>query len=206
MFSATCSERCTWKGRPSRRAATADSSAAGTARTEWTAMPVTACATASRSASQGVDPVGPRPDAAVAVAELRALGRHPEAGGEVERVEERDPDAGLPGRLDQHVAHLVGVGVGRAVRAVVDVVELAHARDPGRRHLAVRRSRQGEVGVRVEPRGDGVHLVAPGPEGAALALGAAAERAVEGVAVGVGEAGDDEAAHGDRAGRVGAPG
>ena len=64
---------------------------------------------------------------------------------------------------------------------------------PGGHHLAVRRPRQLEVGVRVEPPGDDVHLVAPRPERAAPALGAPAQGAVEGVAVAVGQARDGEA-------------
>jgi len=74
----------------------------------------------------------------------------------------------------------------------VEVVELPHARDAGREHLAVRRARQRVVGVGIEAPGDGVHLVAPGPERAPLALRASAEGAVERVAVAVGEAGEGE--------------
>ena len=49
-----------------------------------------------------------------------------------------------------------------------------------------------QVGVRVSAAGDGVHLLAPGPEGAAAAVGAAAQRPVEGVRVGVGQAGQGQ--------------
>ena len=76
-----------------------------------------------------------------------------------------------------------GSAYGAAARPVVQVVELAHAGHAGQRHLRERRPRQREVGVRVEPRGDGVHPLAPGPERAAAAVGAPPQRAVEGVAV-----------------------
>ena len=82
-------------------------------------------------------------------------------------------------------------------------MELPHAVMPASA-ISVRRSGQRVVGVRVEPLGHRVHLLAPGPEGAALALGAAAQRSVEGVAVAVGEPGDVKPRHRDRAaaGRV----
>ena len=70
---------------------------------------------------------------------------------------------------------------------VVQVVELPDGGDAGRDHLAVRRTSELVVAVRVEPGCDGVHLLAPGPERASLALRAAAERAVERVAVTVGQ-------------------
>ena len=157
--------------------------------------------------------LGPgRPPRSVAVAEpdLRAGQRqHPglvEAAGQVAGVEQGDPQARLGGRLDQGVTHRVRVGVGRPVRLVVQVVELAHAGDPGQRHLGVDGAGQGEVAVRVEPGGDLVHPLAPGPERAAVRLGGAAQGAVEGVRVRVGEAGEGEAAKALRVGRGGGSG
>ena len=107
----------------------------------------------------------------VGVAQLRGFDRRPEPAAEVAGVEQRDPDAGLGRRLDQGVAHRVRVVVRRPVRLVVQVVELADAGDPGRRHLAVGRPRQREVAVGVEPLRHGVHLLAPGPERAAARAG-----------------------------------
>ena len=102
--------------------------------------------------------LGPdRPPRSVAVTEPdpRAGQRqHPglvESAGQVTGVEQGDPQARLGGRLDQGAPHRVRVGVGRPVRLVVHVVELAHAGDPGQHHLGVHGAGQGEVAVRVEP-------------------------------------------------------
>ena len=84
---------------------------------------------------------------------------------------------------------------------MVEVVELADRGDPGERHLAEGGAGEAEVALRVEPRGDLVHLLAPGPEAAAAALGVAAQGAVEGVRVGVGEPGQGEPVEAGRAGR-----
>ncbi len=142
---------------------------------------------------QLVDPRRPAARVAVAVAHLHALRLLAEAAGEVAGVEQGDPDAGVARGTHQGEAHLVGLVVRRAVGLVVQVVELAHGGDAGREHLAVRRPGQGVVGVGVEPAGDLVHPVAPGPERPAPALRVAAERAVEGVAVAVRETGDRQA-------------
>ena len=75
---------------------------------------------------------------------------------------------------------------------VVHVVELPDAGDAGERHLGVRRSGQGQQAVGIQPVRDGVHPVAPGPERAVRGLAAATQRAVEGVAVHVGEAGEHQ--------------
>ena len=72
--------------------------------------------------------------------------------------------------------------------AVVQVVELAHRADAGQRHLGVDRPGQPVVAVRFQPAGQRVHLLPPGPEGPAAVMGAAAQRPVEGVRVGVGQA------------------
>ena len=149
------------------------------------------------SARSACDPaLGPALDGAVAEPALPLVQRGVPVGGqpagEVARVQQGDPEPGLRGRLAQRLAHRVRVVVRRAARPVVQVVELADAGDAGERHLGVRRPGQREVGVRVEPRGDGVHALAPGPERAAAAVRAAAQGAVEGVRVRVGEAGQHQ--------------
>ena len=83
--------------------------------------------------------------------------------------------------------HRVRVVVRRAVRLMVQVVELAHAGDAAGGHLAVGGQGQFEVGVGIEPPGDGVHLLAPGPERPTFPLGPPAQGAVERVAVTVRE-------------------
>ena len=124
---------------------------------------------------------------------LDALGWLAEAAAEVRRVEQPDPEAGLLGRLDQRVAHGVRVVVRRPVRLVVQVVELPHARDPARHHLLVRRRRERQVGVRVEPLRHGVHPLPPRPERPPLLLRPPPQRPVERVAVAVRQARDGEA-------------
>ena len=61
------------------------------------------------------------------------------------------------GGLAQRLAHRVRVVVRAAARPVVQVVELADAGHPGEHHLGEDGPGQREVGVRVEPGGDGVH-------------------------------------------------
>ena len=84
---------------------------------------------------------------------------------------------------EERAPHLVRVVVRRAVGLVVQVVELAHSADPAGQHLGVRGARELEVEVRGQPRGEVVHLLAPGPEAARALLRAAAQRPVEGVRV-----------------------
>jgi len=80
----------------------------------------------------------------------------------------------------------------------MQVVELADRGDPREQHLAVHRSGEVVVRVRGERRGDGVHLLAPSPEGAALGLCPAAERPVERVTVAVRQAWQHKAFQLDR--------
>ena len=113
-----------------------------------------------------VHPCRPAVGVTVAEALLHAFERTPDTAGEVARVEQRDPQPGLPGSVDECVRHRVRVGVRHASGAVVEVVELTDRGDAGQRQLRVRRPRQPVVGVGVEPVGDCVHLLAPGPEAA----------------------------------------
>src|SRR5690606_22508502 len=68
-----------------------------------------------------------------------------------------------------------------------------HDRVPGEHHLREDRRGEGLVGAGIEGPGHRIHLLTPGPEGAAIGVRASAEGAVEGVRVGVGEARSDEA-------------
>ena len=93
----------------------------------------------------------------------------------------------------------VPAGTFRAVRGsvlcMVDVVELPHRGVAAGEHLGEHGTGHGLVGLGVEFRGDGVHDFAPGPEGAAVAVGAAAQHPMEGMGVGVDSAGQDEPGH-----------
>ncbi len=175
-FSARCSERWKCSGLPGAHSTTVGIWSAGTARTEWIAAPMRACGASSSPSTR----CGPARGVAVAEAPLGAGRRLPEAAGDVARVEQRDPDPRLAGRRDQRLAERVG--------AVVQVVELAHARDPGQRHLAVDGSGQRVVAVGGELRRDRVHVLAPRPERPAGAVRAPAQRAVERVRVRVAQA------------------
>src|ERR1700732_4334855 len=62
------------------------------------------------------------------------------------------------------------------------------------------------VAVWVEASRHAVHALAPGPERAAVGLGGGAQRAVEGVRVGIGEAGQGEAWEACDVGAVGSGG
>ena len=70
--------------------------------------------------------------------------------------------------------------------------QLADRRVPGEDHLGEHRPSERMVGLGVEAVGDGVHGVAPRPEVPAVVVGAPAQRAVEDVAVAVGEPGEDD--------------
>ena len=153
------------------------------------------------------DALDPRTDAAVTEPALRdpwlGVPGVGETAVQVERVEQGDADPGFGGGGHQRLAHLVRVGVRRAVRLVVEVVELADARHAGQRHLGERGSRQPVVAVRLQAFGGPIHQLAPRPERAPVGLRARAQGAMERVAVRVGEAGDREAGEPGRAGGVG---
>ena len=125
--------------------------------------------------SEGIHPGHPRLDVGVAVANLGAGGRPVavavEAAVEIDRVEQRDADAGIGGRRQQRIAHRVGVVVRRAVGLVVDIVELADRGLTGHRHLREHGAGQAVVAVGVEAGGRRVHDLSPGPERSGTGLG-----------------------------------
>src|SRR5699024_11634989 len=90
------------------------------------------------------------------------------------------------------------------VLCVVEVVELPHRGVPAGEHLGEHGAGYGLIGFGVVLRRDRVHDLAPGPEGPAVTVWAAAQDAVEGVrvrvrATGQGEAGNHLGAGGGRA-------
>ena len=99
----------------------------GTARTEWIAAPTV-------RVSSGRIRRREWPGVGVVVAEpaLGALERGVDAARQVGRVEQGDPQAGVAGGRAQGLGHDVRVVVRGAVRAVVQVVELADRRTPAR--------------------------------------------------------------------------
>ena len=178
-FSAGCSETWACSGAPSRRAALTRRTAAtsrepgSTARTLWIAAPMRAWRGA---ALERAHTLGPRVGGAVGKRTWAPSGGCTDPAVQVARVDQRDAGC-RPRRRPAMSAWPIAFGssYGRAVRPVVQVVELAHRRDAGQRHLGEGRAREREVGVGVEPLGERVHLLAPGPERAAP--GAACARA-----------------------------
>ena len=138
---------------------------------------------------QPLDPCRPRVGISVRESSLHVVRRDPEPSVEVAGVEQRQPDAGVGRRDPEHLPHHVRFVVGLAAHPVVQVVELAHARVAGQRHLRERRRGEREVPLRIERRRQLVHPLAPRPERTRRTMGTASKGAVEGVTVGVGEAG-----------------
>ena len=124
-------------------------------------------------------------------------GRAPGAAAVVGRGQQHDLQSACQGRLRQRDRHRVGLGVGRPVRLVNDVVKLAHRAIAGGRHLAVDSLADGAHRVRVMAAGEPVHLVAPAPEVIAgvRPLADPAQVELERVAVGVGHRGNRRAPH-----------
>src|SRR5699024_7579897 len=94
--------------------------------------------------------------------------------------------------------------VGCPVLCVVEVVELPHRGVPAGEHLGEHGAGYGLIGFGVELRRDRVHDLAPGPEGPAVTVCAAAQDAVEGVRVRVRATGQGEAGNHLGAGGCGA--
>jgi hypothetical protein len=99
----------------------------------------------------------------VAVVEslLDAVGSLFETRGQVAGIEQADPQTDIASRRDERLAHRVGVLVRRAIRLVVQVVELTDGIDAGEPHLGIRREGQEVQQFRVEHSGECVHVVAP---------------------------------------------
>ena len=122
-----------------------------------------------------------------------------EAAGHVQHRQQGNADAGVARGAQQRLRHRIGIRVWPAIRRMVQVMELADRGVAGFQHLHVqlRGHRVQQLGV--EARGHRVHSFAPGPErigGIGLALGHARHRALEGVRMQVGDAGQGPAARG----------
>ena len=134
----------------------------------------------------------------VAVAEALDARR---AGSRRRAACSRSPAAARGG--EHGAAHRVGVVVGRAVGRVVEVVELADARDPRQRHLAERGARERRSRSRGRAVAASSYICSRQVQNEPVArVRAPAQRALEGVRVRVGEAGEREA--GEAVGVVGA--
>ena len=139
-------------------------------------------------ARAGADGVGGEPDAHACFAQLLEL---PQVVGGRVLAEAVEPAAAVGGEEqdERDPGLLRGLG-GRAGLGQAEVMELAHRRVPGREHLPVGVHVGCANGLRRLRGGKHEHRVAPGPEVAAL--GAPAQRPLEGVAVRVHEPGQLE--------------
>ena len=124
----------------------------------------------------------------------------PEAAGLIEHGQQGHAYAGLLRRTQQRQRQAGIVGIGLAAHIMVHIVELAHRGVARLQHFQVQPGRDRLQGLGRHAIGKAVHQLAPAPE-AVLRLtaefGQPAERALEGVRVQIGHAGDQ------RAGRLG---
>ncbi len=104
-------------------------------------------------------------------------------------------DAGLRGRGGDPFRHLGEVGVRPSVEIVVEIVELADARKAGFQHLHIKLRGYGLDLPGRHRQSEAVHHLAPAPEAVragAARFGKASHAALEGVAVQIGHAGNEE--------------
>ena len=102
------------------------------------------------------------------------------------------PHAGAGAGGDLAQAHLLARGVGRAIGAVMQVMELAKMGIAALQTFHLHLGGNGLGAVRVHPGDDGVHRLPPGPEivaRGAAPLGPAGHGALKTVAVQIGHAG-----------------
>ena len=97
-------------------------------------------------------------------AALRPLGRSTRASAVIHGAQERDAQTFVLGRSDHRVGHHRAIVVRRAVRLVVQVVELAHRQRPGLSQLAVGDARDRVHLLGRHRLGQRVHRRAPRPE------------------------------------------
>ena len=92
------------------------------------------------------------------------------------------------------MGQLIRVCVRSSIGLVVKVVEFPHRREASAQHLRERKGRDGLDAFGVEAIGERVHGFPPSPEGvfATSVLNPAAKPTLEGVAVGVHEAGQQD--------------
>ena len=184
-FSAGCSETWACSGSSPVAATIRATSSGSTARSEWIAVPSRAL---PRSTSD--------PCRASHTGMLLMNGRCASLGGTAVPFSSRPPCRySVSSRVSRMPASRAAVITASAITVVgiaVQVVELAHRRVPGQQQFGIERGGERVVALGIEPGRGRVHLLAPGPEVAALGMGTAAQCTVEGVGVAVGDAGEGE--------------
>jgi hypothetical protein len=117
----------------------------------------------------------------IAKSPLNRLKWGPESTGEIARIEQGHANADLARGGDQGLSHGVPIPVGSPVNVMVEIMEFAHAGDPGKCHLCERRSGERVVRLGIQARGDRVHRLTPRPEGSTPRVGAATQCAMKAV-------------------------
>ena len=82
----------------------------------------------------------------------------------IETRQQRQADAGGFGSLRNARRHLGGVGVGRAVAIMMQIMEFADAGKPALQHLDIEQRRDASDVVRRHRQREAIHRLAPGPE------------------------------------------
>ena len=113
------------------------------------------------------------------------MARGEKATREIAGIKQRDPNTRLARSIDQRETHRIGVVIGQPAGCVMEIVELPDHGVAGKHHLGEDGPGQIPIGLRGKSLRHGIHLVAPGPEVATLAMGAPPQRAMEGVAVSI---------------------
>ena len=144
------------------------------------------------SAGNARDPLRPGRRGAVREALLHSIDRDAETTGQIGDVQQGEADSGGFGRVRNGQPHGVRLGVPTAAGRVMQVVELPYRGVSGAEQFEIAGKGQVAQRIRVEPAGQLVHQLAPGPEGAATVVRPAAQRAMEDMGMGVGESRDDQ--------------
>lgn len=124
----------------------------------------------------------------VAEASLRTGERPPVGTAEpIEHRQERQANAGPFGSRENAPRHLGGIGVGRAIGGVVQIMELGDRAETCLQHLDEGHGGDGFHLLRLEPFEKAIHGLAPSPEavaaGGSARLGEPGHAALEGMAV-----------------------
>ena len=141
-------------------------------------------------------------DIAIGVIDEAALARHgwlaAEAAIGIERRQHGDGDSGLIGGGKAAQGEFRWVGIGRPIRLVVEILELADDREAALEHLDIELGGDGLQILRAEAQREAVHDFSPGPETVGPRTGAfrqAGHQSLMGMGVNIGHGGERDARH-----------
>ena len=112
--------------------------------------------------------------------------------GHVQHRQQSHADAGIACGSNQRPRHRGRIGIGAAIRLVMQVMEFAHAGVAGFQHFRIQLRGHRIGAFRGHARGEAVHGFAPGPETVlrlGLVFGQARHGALEGMGMQIGDAG-----------------